>query len=38
MAINFLNTVAVDENVLFVDTTNDRVGIGTASPRVQSCK
>jgi hypothetical protein len=32
MAINFLNTVAVDENVLFVDTTNDRVGIGTTSP------
>ena len=32
MAINFLNTIAVDENVLFVDTTNDRVGIGTASP------
>jgi len=32
MAINFLNTVAVDENVLFVDTVNDRVGIGTATP------
>jgi len=32
MAIKFLNTVAVDENVLFVDTINDRVGIGTASP------
>jgi len=32
MAINFLNTVAVDENVLFVDTVNDRVGIGTDSP------
>ena len=32
MAINFLNTVAVDDNVLFVDTTNDRVGINTASP------
>jgi len=32
MAINFLNTVAVDDNVLFVDTTNDRVGIGTDSP------
>ena len=31
MAINFLNTVAVDENVLFVDTVNDRVGIGTDS-------
>ena len=32
MAINFLNTVAVDENVLFVDTVNDRVGIGTDNP------
>ena len=32
MAIKFLNTVAVDDNVLFVDTTNDRVGIGTNSP------
>jgi hypothetical protein len=32
MAINFLNTVAVDENVLFVDTVNDQIGIGTASP------
>ena len=32
MAINFLNTVAVDENVLFVDTVNVRVGIGTDSP------
>jgi hypothetical protein len=32
MAINFLNTVAVDDSVLFVDTVNDRVGIGTASP------
>jgi hypothetical protein len=32
MAINFLNTVAVDESVLFVDTVNDRVGIGTTSP------
>jgi hypothetical protein len=35
MAINFLNTVAVDENVLFVDTVNDRVGIGTDSPDVR---
>ena len=33
MAINFLNTVAVDENVLFVDTVNARVGIGTDSPQ-----
>jgi len=32
MSIKFLNTVAVDENVLFVDTTNDRVGIGTDAP------
>jgi hypothetical protein len=32
MAIKFLNTVAVDTNVLFVDTTNNRVGINTASP------
>ena len=32
MAINFLNTVAVDDSVLFVDTVNDRVGIGTNSP------
>ena len=32
MAIKFLNTVAVDDSVLFVDTTNDRVGIGTDSP------
>ena len=32
MAIQFLNTVAVDTNVLYVDTANDRVGIGTTSP------
>ena len=32
MAIKFLNTVAVDTDVLFVDTVNDRVGIGTTSP------
>jgi hypothetical protein len=32
MAIQFLNTVAVDTNVLYVDTTNNRVGIGTATP------
>ena len=32
MAINFLNTVAVDDSVLFVDTINDRVGVGTDSP------
>ena len=35
MAIKFLNTVAVDTNVLFVDTTNNRVGIGTTSPLVE---
>ena len=32
MAIQFLNNVAVDTSVLFVDTVNDRVGIGTTSP------
>ena len=32
MAIKFLNTVAVDTDVLFVDTASDRVGIGTTSP------
>ena len=32
MAIKFLNTVQVDTDVLYVDTTNDRVGIGTTSP------
>ena len=32
MAINFLNTVAVDDSVLFVDTINDRVGVGTSTP------
>ena len=32
MAIQFLNTVAVDTDVLYVDTTNNRVGIGTTSP------
>lgn len=32
MAIQFLNTVAVDTNVLYVDTTNNRVGIGTTLP------
>ena len=35
MAIKFLNTVAVDTDVLFVDTTNNRVGIGTTSPLVE---
>ena len=32
MAIKFLNTVQVDTDVLYVDTTNNRVGIGTSSP------
>lgn len=32
MPIKFLNTVAVDTSVLYVDTINDRVGIGTATP------
>lgn len=32
MAIQFLNTVAVDTNVLYVDTSSDRVGVGTTSP------
>ena len=33
MAIKFLNSVAVDTDVLFVDTANERVGIGTTSPQ-----
>ena len=32
MAIKFLNTVAVDTDVLYVDAANNRVGIGTTSP------
>ena len=32
MAIKFLNTVQVDTDVLYVDASNDRVGIGTTSP------
>ena len=32
MPIRFLNDVAVDTSVLYVDTINDRVGIGTTSP------
>jgi len=32
MPIKFLNDVAVDSSVLYVDTINNRVGIGTASP------
>ena len=34
MAIKFLNTVQVDTDVLYVNTANDRVGIGTTSPAV----
>jgi|9_EtaG_2_1085328.scaffolds.fasta_scaffold00053_18 hypothetical protein len=33
MAIKFLNTVEVDTNVLYVNTSSNRVGIVTASPR-----
>jgi hypothetical protein len=32
MAINFFNSLAVGTNVLYVDTLNDRVGIGTSTP------
>lgn len=32
MAIKFLNTVAVDTDVLYVDATSNEVGIGTTSP------
>ena len=32
MAIQFLNTVAVDTSVLYVDTASNRVGIGETSP------
>ena len=32
MAIKFLNTVQVDTDVLYVNTANDRVGIGTTNP------
>ena len=32
MAIQFLNTVQVDTDVLYVDTANNRVGIGTDNP------
>ena len=32
MAINFFNSLAVGTDVLYVDTLNDRVGIGTSSP------
>ena len=32
MAIKFLNTVAVDTNVLYVNAATNKVGIGTTSP------
>jgi len=32
MSIRFLSGINVDSNTLFVDSTNNRVGIGTASP------
>jgi hypothetical protein len=32
MAIKFLNTVAVDTDVLYVDASSNNVGIGTTSP------
>ena len=32
MPIKFLNNVAVDSSVLYVDTINNRVGVGTSSP------
>ena len=32
MPIKFLNDVAVDTSVLYVDTINNRVGVGTSSP------
>jgi hypothetical protein len=34
MAIRYLSGINVDSNTLFVDSTNNRVGIGTASPTV----
>jgi hypothetical protein len=35
MAIRYLSGIDVDQNTLFVDDVNNRVGIGTASPRIQ---
>jgi hypothetical protein len=35
MAINFFNSLAVGTNVLYVDTLNDRVGVGTTNPTRQ---
>lgn len=35
MAIRYLSGINVDSNTLFVDSTNNRVGIGTPSPEQQ---
>lgn len=35
MAINFLSGIDVDNGVLYTDTANDRVGIGTTSPALK---
>jgi fibronectin-binding autotransporter adhesin len=35
MAIRYLSGINVDSNTLFVDSTNNRVGIGTGSPGAQ---
>ena len=35
MSIKFLNGIDVDNGVLYTDTTNNRVGIGTISPAVK---
>src|SRR5210317_842957 len=34
MAINFLSGIDVDNGVLYTDTANNRVGVGTTSPIV----
>jgi len=35
MAIKFLNTVQVDTDVLYVDASSNKVGIGTTNPQVK---
>jgi hypothetical protein len=35
MSVRFLSGINVDSNTLFVDSANNRVGIGTASPAVK---
>ena len=35
MAIRYLSGIDVDQNTLFVDDVNNRVGIGTATPNVE---